>query len=173
MNKKVLAIAFAIIIVASISVVFIVQNAESVESQRSDSIAKYRFRVEIDGIVSAAFTEAEGLNVTVEVTEYREGTEGLAPRLIPGLVRYGPLVLRRGITTNMELWNWIKNIIEGNDDRRNMSVIIQDRGGNDMARYNLREAWPSGYSVGKLDSLSSGTAIEELVIQYERLEREA
>jgi phage tail-like protein len=92
--------------------------------------------------------------------------------LIPGIVRYGPLVLRDGITTNTELWEWMESIIEGTDDRRAMSVIILDRQGNDITRYNLSEAWPSGYSVDKLDSMGSSVAIEELVIQYEKLERE-
>ena len=175
LNKKFSAIALTILIAVSVGAVFAIGNAGSVTDSRNDPLSKYRFRVEIDGIVTAGFMEVEGLNVTIEVIEYREGNDpAMAPSLIPGLVHYGPLVLRKGITTNTELWEWIEQVISGNmgSARRNLSVIIQDRNGNDIARYNLSEAWPSSYSVGKLDSLGSGTAIEELVIQYEQLELE-
>jgi len=34
-------------------------------------------------------------------------------------------------------------------------------------RVNLAKAWPSGWSLGKLDSLNKEPVLEELVIQYE------
>ena len=174
MNKKILAIALVVLTVVSIGAVLAIRNAESATGTRNDPLSKYRFRVEIDGIVTAGFMEVEGLNVTIEAIEYRAGNDlSMAPKLIPGLVRYGPLVLRKGLTTNMELWEWIEKVVDGDmtSARKNISVIIQDRNGNDAVRYNLSEAWPSGYSVDKLDSLGSSTAIEKLVIQYEKMER--
>ncbi len=41
----------------------------------------------------------------------------------------------------------------------------------EVVRYNLKNAWPSSWSLGKLDSQGRTPVIEELVIQYEELDR--
>ncbi len=163
------------LVVSAIFLALAIQGAESETPPRTDPLARYRFRVEIDGITIASFKEVEGLNVTVEVIEFREaGDISSAPILLPGLTNYGPLVLRNGITTNAELWLWMKQVVDGDMDsaRRNMSVIIQDSEGTDKVRYNLQDALPSGYKVDSLDGMGNTAAIEELVIQYEKLTRE-
>ncbi len=133
---------------------------------------RYRFVVEIDGIVSAGFMEVEGLNVTIEVISYREGIEQPAVRLLPGIANYGPLTLRRGLTTNQELWDWMEKLLDGTVDKRNMAVVILDQSGNEIARVYLSDAWPNKWALGKLDSQDSKLAIEEIVIQYESLDFE-
>jgi len=91
--------------------------------------------------------------------------------LEPGVARYGPLVLRWGVTENAELWSWMEQTLQGNIERKNISVIILNQKREEVVRYNLEDAWPSSFSVDTLDSQDSGPAIEELVIQYEGLDR--
>lgn len=174
MNKKVLAV---VLVIASCTSVFFIGAGVGVTGVRKDPYGNYRFRVEIDGIIKAGFKEVEGLNVTVDVVDYREGSEPTTnPHLLPGLSHYGPLILRYGVTQDcQEMWGWMEKVLAGHMDsaRRSMSVIILDSEGNDVVRYNLVEAWPSGWSLGKLDSVGRSMAIEELVIQYEGLDRES
>jgi phage tail-like protein len=95
----------------------------------------FSFRVEIDGIVTSSFSEVEGLNVTVDVIESREGTEEIKPRTSPGVAHFGPLILRRGITTpSRELWEWMKLTLEGTVDKRDMSVILMSPSREDLMR---------------------------------------
>lgn len=169
MNRKLLASAAVLAIGALLG--FVVIQAQAPTGDRAEPYLKYKFMVEIDGIVNAYFLEVEGLNVTVDVIEYREGADQLGPILIPGLAHYGPLVLRDGVTENTELLNWMKNTTTGTVERKNLSVIILTPEGYEVARYNVLRAWPSGWSLGKLDSLGVGQVIEELVIQYEGLSR--
>ena len=171
MNKKILVTVLAILAV-SVSAIFMAQSAIAPSSTRPEVYGKYNFLVEIDGIVQAGFAEVEGLNATIDVWEYREGNEQTTPRLEPGLAHYGPLVLRWGVTKSADLWNWMEQTLQGNTARRNISVIILNQKREEVVRYNLYNAWPSSFSVDKLDSEYSGPAIEELVIQYERLDRE-
>ena len=171
MNKKVLAIALATVIVSVVVGIFAIRTAQSPVGERPETYGKYRFMVEIDGIVHAGFREVEGLNVTVDVWEIRDGNEATAPMLEPGLVHYGPLVLRDGLTKNTELWNWMKKTIDGKVERKNLSVIVLDSKGIEVARFDLSGAWPSSWKLGKLDSLGVGPVIEELVVQYESLNR--
>jgi len=132
---------------------------------------KYNFLVEIDGIIEAKFMEVKGLNVTVDVIEFREGGEQSTPILIPGLAHYGPLVLKNGFTQSNELYDWIQATVNGSMTRRNLSIIILSPEGLEEARYNVYEAWPSSWSLSELNSLGIGPIVEELVIQYEEFER--
>ena len=135
--------------------------------------SRHRFRVEIDGIGQTGFKEVEGVCVHIEVEDIREGTDiSSVSRTSPGLIRYGPLVLRNVVTGNAgnkDLWTWIKQIIDGDDAKKNVSVVVMDRKGNDKMRFNLTEAWPSSWHLGKLESHSGAPLIEELVLQYDTL----
>jgi len=131
--------------------------------------------VQIDGIARVSFREVEGLSVTIDVMKYREGADAtMAPRLEPGLADYGPLILRYGVLSSKsgvskELWNWIKQILDGNTQKKNMEVVVLDRKSNPVVTYKLTNAWPSSWKLSKLDSRSSSPLIEEIIIQYEAL----
>jgi phage tail-like protein len=64
----------------------------------------------------------------------------------------------------------MEETVDGNLTRRNLSVIILNAEGAEVARYNIYEAWPSSWRLGELDSLGVGPVIEELVVQYEKCE---
>ena len=172
LNKKVFAIVLATAIASVFIGIFAIRNAQSPVGERPEIYGRYMFLVEIDGIVQAGFREVEGLNVTVDVWDYREGNEIATPRLEPGLVHYGPLVLKSSLTQSKELWNWMENTIHGTVERKNIQVVILDSKGMEVARYQLSGAWPSSWKLGKLYSQGIGPVIEELVIQYEGLDRE-
>src|SRR5712691_10705961 len=72
--------------------------------QRHDPYKVFKFRVEIDGVTVAAFSEATGLESETAVIEYRTGADHVL-RKLPGLTKYANIVLRRGITDDAELWN--------------------------------------------------------------------
>lgn len=168
LNRKILAIALTAI--ASFMTVAFILNVQAPLGGKPEPFIKYNFLVEIDGIVESHFMEVEGLNVTVDVIEFREGGDQSSPMLIPGLAHYGPLILRNGVTASTELFDWMEETVDGTMVRKNLSVIILDAEGNEVARYNVYEAWPSSWSLGKLTGLGVGPVIEELVIQYEKFE---
>ena len=65
--------------------------------QRDDPFKSFAFLVEIDGIAQAAFSEVSGLESETAVIGYRLGNE-CGVRKLPGLTKFGNIVLRRGIT---------------------------------------------------------------------------
>ncbi len=65
-------------------------------AQRTDPFAYFRFRVEIEGITQAGFTECTGLGSIVEVVDYREGGEGTPVRKIPGRVTHPDIAFAMG-----------------------------------------------------------------------------
>jgi len=126
------------------------------------------FRVEIDSITSATFSEILGLDVSIDIVDYRTGTspQSTAEKL-PGLARYQNITLKRGLTQNTDLWNWVKNILNGVSDKRNMSIVLQDAQHNDVVRWNVTNAWPCRWSGPALHSGSSDIAIESVEICHE------
>jgi phage tail-like protein len=67
-------------------------------AQRVDPLNNYNFKVEIDGIQVGGFSEASGLESTVEVVEYREGGLNNTVHKLPGKTTYSDIVLKRGTT---------------------------------------------------------------------------
>lgn len=133
-----------------------------------DPFNGYNFWVEWDGIVHAGFRECSGLTGSRTATAYREGTDkNLAQRQIPGLDSYGNISLKRGITDNDELWKWHRQLMEGETERKNVSIILADDKGEEKLRWNLEQCWPVTWSGPEFNATSSEVAIESLEFVHE------
>ena len=141
-------------------------------ANQNDPFGAFNFLVEIDGITAAAFTEVSGLEVDVDVIEYREGSDALlGVRKLPGRIRYSNIVLKRGITLDSSLWDWIKSVIDGGAlQRKNMSIILLDDQRQPLLRWNVRRAWPRKWTGPALNAKTSEVAIESLEIAHEGLD---
>ena len=74
---------------------------------RHDPYGAFSFLVEFDGLVAGGFSEASGLQVVVELHDYREGGRNDYIHRLAGPARYPQnLVLKRGLTDNDTLWAW-------------------------------------------------------------------
>jgi phage tail-like protein len=133
----------------------------------------HNFRVEIDGIAVASFAEVTGLESETAVIEYRTGdSKTSSPLKLPGLTKYANLVLRRGMTGDLALWQWRKAIVDGNVDRRNGQIVLLDESRADVMRWRFRNGWPCKWVGPTLDAQASEVAIETLEIAHEGLELE-
>jgi phage tail-like protein len=139
--------------------------------QRNDPYKNFKFRVEIDGIAQAAFSEVGGLESETTVIEYRLGGDPNTVRKLPGLTKHANLVLKRGITQDMELWNWRKSVVEGTPDRRNGSIVLMDDDGTDVARWNFFNGWICKWDGPSFNAKANEVAIETIEIAHEGLER--
>lgn len=139
--------------------------------QRVDPLENFRFRVEIEGIVQAGFTECSGLGSHIEVVEIREGGDATsATRKIPGRVTYPDIVLKWGVTTSRELYNWHQAVINGQLQRKSGSVVLLNSERQEVVRWNFSNAWPSKFDGPTLNAKGNDVAIESLTITCERQE---
>ena len=134
---------------------------------RQDPYRSYNFLVEIDGITRAGFQECSGLDSTQDPIEYREGNEGLTVRKLPGLNTYSNIVLKWGIIDDTELWDWRQQVMEGNIERKNGSIVLLDDIGEEKARWNFREGWPTKWTGTTFNATGTDVAVETLEIAYE------
>jgi phage tail-like protein len=121
-------------------------------------------------MADSGFASVSGLEGIVDVDEYREGTDRAA-RKEPGDVSYSNVVLRRGLTSSKELFKWWAGVAAGNQDRRNVSVVLLDSRGQDAARWNVHRAWPARYAVSILDAELDTVVMEILELANEGIER--
>jgi phage tail-like protein len=140
---------------------------------RKDPWRNVRFLLEWDGLVQAGFSEVTVPDTSADPIEYREGNEIPTVRKIPGLVKYSNLVCKRGVTDNMELFEWYKEIVEGkiNTSRKTVSVLLLDEQGNESSRWDFAEAWPTKYDPPDLNATGNEIAIETLEMAHEGMLR--
>ena len=142
-------------------------------NRRTDPYRNFRYLLEIDGITQAGFSDVTIGDSSQEPIEYREGDEPPTVRKVPGLVKYGNLSLKWGITDSMDLYNWRKAVMEGQieKNRKNVAVLILDELGKQKARWNFQYAWPTKYEAPTLSAKGNDIAIETLEIAHEGMER--
>lgn len=137
---------------------------------RKDPFRSFSFKVEIDSVTRAGFRECSGLDASQDPIEYREGTEGLTARKLPGLNKYSNITLKWGMTDDAELWDWRKKAMTGKVERRNGSIVLLDETGEEKMRWNFREAWPTKWTGPTFNATGNEVAIETLEIAHEGLE---
>jgi phage tail-like protein len=142
---------------------------------RRDPLGNFCFRLEIDGIQVAGFSEVVLGASSTDVIDYREGNEPtLGIRKLAGLTRYGNVVLKRGLTESSELYNWRKQVVDGAiaTARRSVAVVVCDEARNDVTRFLVRNAWPAKYEAPAFNAKGNEVAIETLELANEGIERE-
>jgi phage tail-like protein len=138
---------------------------------RVDPYKNFRFLVELDGIVQAGFTDCSGFGSEVEVVEYREGGDPNQVRKLPAKTTYPNITLKWGVTDSHELYDWHLTALQGQLQRKNGSIILQDDIGQEKVRWNFFNAWPSKWEGSALSAKGNDAAIETLTVSCERLER--
>jgi phage tail-like protein len=138
--------------------------------ERLDPLTNFNFLVQIDGVTRAAFHECSGFNSAIDLIEHREGG-ATHPLKLPGMTKYGNLTLKRGVTDDRELYEWHLAAVNGEVERRSGSIVVQDRKGEEKARWNFFDAWPQRWEGPALTSEGTDIAIETLELAVERLER--
>jgi phage tail-like protein len=128
------------------------------------------FRIEIEGVTQGAFLACDGLEATVDVIDFADG-DNIMSHKRPGRTRYANIVLRRGLTTSDELWNWFRAVADGRIERKAGSIIVCGDDGSEVFRYNFFEGWPCRWKSLQLDATARATLVEELEIAVEKIER--
>ena len=138
----------------------------------------FRFKVEIDGIQRASFSEVTGFDASVDVIEYREGDDlRNTPRKLPGLSKYGNITLKWGIVTDREMFDWMATIAGTNTQnptgiaRKKMTITLITDDGGDGPQWEVINAWPTRYTAPDFNGIGGEVAFESIEIAHEGLDR--
>ena len=145
---------------------------------RIDPLRNFRYRLEIDGILQAGFSEVTITETTIDAIDYREGTDPPHVRKLSGLTKYGNITLKWGLTIGgsaLELFKWHADVSAGQlkDRRKKVVIVVMDEAGVDGARFVVTDAWPVKYDVSDLNAKGKDVMIELLELANEGIERVA
>lgn len=141
--------------------------------RRTDPLRNFRFRLEIDGINEASFSEVAIGETTSDVIDYRDGTDPSHVRKLSGLTKYGNITLKWGVTDSTLLEEWQDAIVNGQiqTNRKTVTIVVIDEANNDRARFLVSEAWPSKYQVSGLNAKGNEVLVETLELVNEGVDR--
>lgn len=145
------------------------------DAVKGDPLIGAHFEVSV-GAVNGYFTEVSGLGSESEVVDHKiiaKGAKETIIRKIPGRLKWGDITLKRGITANMDMYNWRKQVEQGKVEaaRLDGTIIMYDQSLTPVAEWNFTKAWPSKISGPSISADGNAVGIEELVIVHEGIKR--
>jgi len=144
--------------------------------EREDPLVAFKFGLEIEGKLSGMFNSVGGIGSETEVISQKlvnSDTGETIIRQLPGRLTWTPITMKRGVTSNLDIWKWRQSVVEGKIDeaRTNCSIIAYSQDNTEIARWNLENAWPSKVVGPEMDSGSTNYMIEDVTIVHEGVER--
>jgi len=137
----------------------------------------FNFSVEInrgeDGgpLVNASFSDCDGLEMSMEVKTIREGGANDRQIRLNGMVAYGQLTLKRGMTANFDLWTWFRDSVQDPRLRASAEVVLLGADGEtERARFQLSRCVPVKIKAPAFNAKEGAVAVEELQMLFETLE---
>ncbi len=123
-------------------------------------------------VCNAAFAECDGLEMTMEPKTFREGGNNQEQHHLIGQIGYGQLTLKRGMTANLQLWNWFA--AAGQTGRRSTAyaqgqVTLWDASGTPRVTFVLTNCLPVKMRGPSLNAANGQIAIEEMQLVYSQM----
>lgn len=82
----------------------------TVNVERFDPYKNFKFRVKWAGNYVAGISRVTGLLRTTEVVEHREGGDPSTTRKSPGITKFAPITLGRGVTHDSAFEDWANKV---------------------------------------------------------------
>ena len=136
---------------------------------RHDPYTSFNYWVFIDGLDVIGFSEVSGLQMEVEVEEYREGGNNDFIHKLPGPGRFpSALTLKRGLSSkSSRLWEWAELTRKGIIDRRTGAIVLLDSMGFPVKFWSFEGAYPSKWVGPDLRASANEVVIESVELMHE------
>lgn len=146
--------------------------AQKAAGLRIDPFCNYNFLVEIDGIVSGAFSEVSGLTIETEVEERREGGVNDYIHLLPKGTKYGNLILSKGLSDLDLFWSWYRDVVNGTVSRKDGMIMLFDSAMDLAMWWYFYQAYPIKWEGPTLHAYSDPViAVEKITLAHHGLSK--
>ena len=121
-------------------------------------------------VCKGAFSECTGLEATMEPKVIKAGGANYGAVQRPGPVTFATVILKRGMTSNRDLFNWFA-LVNGSSYKYRLSAEIemQDAAGNTVVTWGLDRCLPVKFKAADLNAKGGDVGIEELHLAHEGL----
>ena len=142
----------------------------------------FNFSVEIsvpligNKLCNAAFSDCDGLDMTMDVKTIREGGNNTQQIRLAGPVNYGTVTLKRGLTDSFDLWDWFDAQQHGTakqlrgDLRGDAEIVLMSEDQQtERARFVLKKCLLAKLKAPTLNAKDGAIAIEEMQLVFESM----
>jgi len=154
-----------------------------VNPTRFDPYKNFKFRVKWDGAYVAGVSHISPLLRTTEVVEHREGGDPSTTRKAPGLTKYEPIILERGLTQDLAFEEWANLVwklgsplgaeVGLKDFRKDIIIEFYNEAGQLVLAYKVYRCWVSEYqALPSLDANANAVAIQHIKLENEGWEHD-
>lgn len=121
----------------------------------------------ISDVLAGGFNECSGLEMALQVEEYKEGGNNGYSLKFPTRVTWSNIILKKGIGAGSTLWDWHYGFTEGTGKRRDGLIMLL----NDLHLPNniwyFKRGLPVKYTAPAMNASQSNVAIESIEIAHE------
>jgi phage tail-like protein len=118
-------------------------------------------------VLAGGFSECTGLEMSLQVEEYKEGGNNGTVLKFPTRVTWTNINLKKGIGAGTTLWDWHYDFTQGKGKRRDGVIALL----NDMHLPNniwyFKRGLPIKYSAPTMNASQNNVAIESVEIAHE------
>ncbi len=126
-----------------------------------------------DGLASplcdAAFAECNGLEMTMEPKIVESASVTDRQQRLIGPMKYGQITLKRGMTSNLQLWQWFAQTRPGSVLTAHGQITMWDSDGTPAVEFTLEGCLPVKMRAPSLNAREGPIAVEELSLVCEKV----
>lgn len=131
----------------------------------------FRFWIEIGGYIVAQVSEVTGISLETETEAYEEGGVNDYVHQLPKRTKYQHIILKRGITDEIDMWKWHQNVVDGKFKRKDGSIILMDVTGKEKWRWNFSQAYPVKWIGPELKADGNAVAFETIELAHHGIKK--
>lgn len=123
-------------------------------------------------LAEAGFQEVSGLGAQLEITTYAEGGLNSYVHQLPLRHTWNRIVLKRGITSDLGVWQWyLAGLSQSLGARRDGSITLRNADGDDAMAWYFRGGLAAKWEGPSLSASQASVAIETLEIAHNGIEQ--
>ena len=116
---------------------------------------------------SAGFNECTGLEATLDVEEYEEGGNNGTVLKFPTRAKWNNITLKKGLTTNSDLWDWYYGFVEGRGERKDGVITLMTAEQEVHTAWHFVRALPVRYTAPTFNAQQNNVSIESIELAHE------
>jgi phage tail-like protein len=123
------------------------------------------------GGTKVGFSEVTGLNIEVQVIEYRDGfSPEYSMRKMPGIPKFGNITMKRGVfKQDNEYFTWLNTVKLNTVERRDLTISLLDENHAPVMVWKAKNAFPVKIEGPGLKASGNEVAIESMEVAHEGL----
>lgn len=115
----------------------------------------------------AGFAECSGLEMSMDIEDYKEGGNNGTILHFPTRVKWTNLRMKRGMTFAGDLWQWHYDFSQGVGTRRDGMIVLQDEQQTPSIVWSFTRGLPVKWTGPSFNAGQSQVAFEEIEIAHE------